>query len=1025
MKNESCIPKAGSSTLRPLTKVCLSVAVCLLYWNFASGQPSGMVTGRVTDTGGEALIGATVVVEGTIRGAATDGYGNYTIQAGPDDVLQFSCLGYGTVTVPVGGRSAIDVTLTEDVTTISDVVVTALGITRESRSLTYDVQKISTEELNRTKDANLMSSLAGKVAGVTINSSSAGIGGGARVVMRGAKSFFQNNNAIYVIDGIPMPNLSTEQPGDYYSGAGQSGDAISHINSEDIESMTVLSGASAAALYGVQAANGVVLLTTKRGTVDQTDITYSNNTTFYSPLRLPEFQSSYGSLAGEWFSWGSKLSDSETRYEPRDFFQTGFNTTNNVSLSTGTDRNQTYVSVGQVTAEGIIPNNAYDRFNFTGRNTTKLFDDRLTLDLSIMYSKVYEKNMLSQGIYGNPLTSVYLFPRSEDFSKYKYYERYSASMGTKVQYWPLGDGGLEMQNPYWITNRNLYTNRKHRFLSTFSASYKINDWLSAAGRVKIDRENLDSERKLYASTLNSMAYNSDWGGYRSITATTNQVYADAILSVDKYFNERTWSLNANVGISTNDEVYKATDLYGGLSGVPNVFTIGNISPTSLSYSRDSYHERTNAIFATASVGYKNMVFVEGSIRNDWLSILSGSSTTSVLYPSAGVSGVITDIFDIRSDYLSFAKVRFSYSEVGNGIERFRTRSYYAIADGMMSTETFYPGIDTKPERTRSYEVGLNLELFRRKLSLDVTIYQSKTTDQFFDLPISSGTGYSRLIFNAGNVRNKGFEVAAGYRENLGPVRWDANLIWSLNRNKILEFSIPEELGIVEDMNGYTVYNLGGAQQRLYQGGSLGDIYVNSISRDEHGYYIINSQTGAFEIDRNEYTKVGNSNPLYNLSLRNNFEYKGVNLGFMISARVGGVGVSATQAILDYYGASKRTEKARDNGGATVNGYVIDAQPWYQTIGAANSNFIGSEYVYSMTNVRLGELTLGYDFPIQKWCSWIKGLNVSFVGRNLFFFYCKAPFDPENTASTDTYNQGFDFFMQPSMRSLGFSARIRF
>ena len=385
------------------------------------------------------------------------------------------------------------------------------------------------------------------------------------------------------------------------------------------------------------------------------------------------------------------------------------------------------------------------------------------------------------------------------------------------------------------------------------------------------------------------------------------------------------------------------------------------------------------------------------------------------------------MFTMKSNILSYAKVRLSYSEVGNAPERFRAITTYAVLGGL-NTTSYFPIKDLKPERTHSWEGGFNLGLFDNKLTLDVTAYKTYTENQLFSPEISTTTGYSKLYVNAGKVTNKGIELALGFKQNIGPVDWKTTLLWSLNRNRIdqlLPEYTNEELGVTVHLDEMDVYSLGGAKQRLTVGGSMGDVYVNTMRTDEHGHIWMNSMTGALETDKNNYVYAGNTNPKYTLSWRNEFNWKGISLGFMLNARVGGIGVSATQAVMDYYGVSKTSAAARDNGGVKVNGQMIDAQTWYQTIGANGTGYVGSMYVYSMTNVRLGELTLGYDIPINKWCKWISGLNVSFVGRNLWMLYCKAPFDPESTASTGTYNQGMDYFMQPSLRSMGFSAKISF
>ena len=422
-----------------------------------------------------------------------------------------------------------------------------------------------------------------------------------------------------------------------------------------------------------------------------------------------------------------------------------------------------------------------------------------------------------------------------------------------------------------------------------------------------------------------------------------------------------------------------------------------------------------------------MVYVDGPLRNDWISALAGTNHSSILYPSIGASAILTNMFTMKSNILSYAKVRLSYSEVGNAPERFRAITTYAVLGGL-NTTSYFPIKDLKPERTHSWEGGFNLGLFDNKLTLDVTAYKTYTENQLFSPEISTTTGYSKLYVNAGKVTNKGIELALGFKQNIGPVDWKTTLLWSLNRNRIdqlLPEYTNEELGVTVHLDEMDVYSLGGAKQRLTVGGSMGDVYVNTMRTDEHGHIWMNSMTGTLETDKNNYVYAGNTNPKYTLSWRNEFNWKGISLGFMLNARVGGIGVSATQAVMDYYGVSKTSAEARDNGGVKVNGQMIDAQTWYQTIGANGTGYVGSMYVYSMTNVRLGELTLGYDIPINKWCKWISGLNVSFVGRNLWMLYCKAPFDPESTASTGTYNQGMDYFMQPSLRSMGFSAKISF
>lgn len=986
------------------------------------------VSGQIIDESQMPMIGVNVMIKGKPGvGTITDFDGNFSLEVAEGDVLEVSYVGYATQDVKVQASNVYNLTMKADTEVLEEVVVTALGIKKESKSLTYNVQQITADEISKVKDMNVMSSLAGKIAGVSINSSASGIGGGARVVMRGTKSISGNNNALYVVDGIPLPELSGIQPTSQYQGAGQTGDGIANFNVDDIESMSVLNGSAAAALYGSAAANGVILITTKKGKVDKTTFSYTNSSTFYSPFLLPKFQKKYGSLEGEWYSWGEKMMES-TDYDPEDSFQTGYNIANTVSLTTGNNRNQTYLSLGATNARGIIPNNDLDRYNVSIRNTADFLNDKLHLDLSLMYSNVKEQNMLSQGEYANPLVPLYLFPRGEDITKYQYYERYDLDRNIPVQYWPLSDNGLSMQNPYWIMNRNLYENKKDRYIIGTSLKYDIADWINISARARMDKDITTRERKMYASTLLVLAENSDKGSYWQTEESTTQIYADAILNVNKYFYQDKWNITANLGISLQDVNYKLLRLGGGLKTIPNLFTVNNIDTAGkLTYLNDNYHDRTNSLFGTMSLGYKGMAYLDASLRNDWISALAGTNHSSILYPSIGFSTILTNMFHIKSDILSYAKLRATYSEVGNAPERFRAITTYSVLGGL-NTISYFPAIGLEPERTHSWEAGFNLAFFNNKLTLDVTAYKSYTENQLFSPEISTTTGYSKLYVNAGKVTNKGLELTLGLKQNIGPVNWNTTLLWSLNKNRIdqlLPEYTNEELGVTVKLDEMDVYNLGGAKQRLTVGGSMGDIYVNTMRTDEHGNIFVDSMTGALQTDKNNYVYVGNVNPKYTLSWRNEFSWKGLNLGVMINARVGGVGVSATQAVMDYYGVSERTAIARDNGGVIVNGSLMDPQKWYQTVGGNGLDYVGSMYVYSMTNVRLGELTLGYSIPIHKWCKWVKELNLSLVGRNLFMFYCKAPFDPENTAGTGTYNQGMDYFMQPSLRSLGFSTKITF
>ena len=412
------------------------------------------VKGRVLDKAGEPIIGATITVTSTGQKAVTDIDGNFTIEAPEGATIVVSYVGFQNQEFKA--RDGIVVTMTDDTNSLNEVVVTALGIKKEAKSLSYNVQQLSSDAVMTVQDANFVNSLNGKMAGVQINAAASGIGGASRVVMRGAKSIDGNNNVLYVIDGIPVVNAQTglDENALAYSGNGQTGDATAMLNPDDIESISALTGPSAAALYGSTASNGVILITTKKGAAGKTNITYSGSFQFSNPLMLPEFQNTYGQTeSGSYYSWGDKLTKPSS-YDPADFFRTGTNFTNSVSLSTGNEKNQTYASIGASNAGGIIHNNDFDRYNLSVRNTTKMFGDKATLDLAYMMSSVKENNMITQGQYFNPLVPLYLFPAGADWEAVTYFERYNADRNFATQFWPYGRQAMSMQNPYWITERN-------------------------------------------------------------------------------------------------------------------------------------------------------------------------------------------------------------------------------------------------------------------------------------------------------------------------------------------------------------------------------------------------------------------------------------------------------------------------------------------------------------------------------------------------------------------------------------------
>lgn len=1014
------------------------------------GQPV-TVTGKVVDASGMPVIGAAVIVKGTTIGTSTGVDGDFSLQVPPpsaDAVLEINYLGYEPIAQAVGSRTNITFTLRESAVDVDAVVVTALGIKRSEKALSYNVQQVNSEDIVANKDVNFINSLSGKVAGVTINSSSGGVGSASKVVMRGQKSISQSSNALYVIDGVPM--FTTARDGGTEFASQGTTDPIADINPEDIESMSVLNGAAAAALYGSDAANGAIVVTTKRGKAGYTSVTVSSSTEVMSPFILPDFQNRYGtgdlnSTESSFVrSWGNRLNSSNYMgYNPRDdYFQTGVTGTESVSLSTGTEKNQTYFSAAAVNSRGIVPNNGYDRYNFTFRNTTSFLNDKLKLDVGASYVMQKDRNMTNQGTYNNPLVGAYIFPRGNDWGDIEMYERYDPARRLYTQYWPVGDAGMTMQNPYWINYRNLRENNKDRYMLSAALSYDVLDWLNVSGRIRVDNSSNDYTEKFYASTFTQLTEGSKNGLYGITKTKDKQVYGDVLVNINKTFGEN-WSLQANVGASISDMRYDAMKVRGPIPDgeitdekplLANVFNVQNLSNTSKTKRlQEGWREQTQSVFASVEVGFKNTYFLTLTGRNDWPSQLAGehSVKSSFFYPSVGASVVLSQLIPEMPKNLSYVKLRASYASVGVAFERYLANPRYSWSESGLnwSTQTRFPIYNLKPERTKSFEVGLTMR-FLRHFNLDFTYYNTKTQDQTFEPNISTGSGSSKLTIQSGNVRNRGFEVALGYSNTWGKFSWDSNYTLSANKNKILSLAddvVNPETGEHFSVDQLDMGGLADARFILREGGTLGDFYSRiDLKRDSNGAVYINEKgeiASESITDVNSYIKLGSVLPDANMAWRNDFRWRNFNFGFMVSARLGGVVFSRTQAMLDYYGVSEVSAVARDAGGVMINsGDLVDANKWYTAIGSGNS--VPQYYTYSATNVRLQEASIGYTIPKKKLGD-ICEITLSLVGRNLWMIYNKAPYDPETVATVNSYYQGIDYFMSPSTRNIGFNLRLKF
>ena len=733
---------------------------------------------------------------------------------------------------------------------------------------------------------------------------------------------------------------------------------------------------------------------------------------------MPKFQDQYVNRPGEIKTWGDKATSEFGTYEPADFFNTGTNIQNNISLTAGTSKNQTYLSVGTTNAQGIIPNNSYDRYNFTFRNTTSFLNDKMTCDFNFNYIREKDKNLMAQGQWFNPLTSLYLFPRGESFDAIRTFEVYDPVRKIYVQNWNYGDA-LKMQNPYWVANRMNRTNDRNRYMVSASLKYEILDWLNVTGRLRWDDAATKQEDKRYASTLKLFAP-SDYGFYGYDKINDQTLYGDLMLNINKTLGEN-FSISSNMGASFSRLKYDVTGFQGGLKAPSNVFT-----PNAIDYGNatndnrpifESYKHYINSMFISAELGYRSMLYLTLTGRNDWDSALHGTAQTSFFYPSVGVSAVISEMAKMPQ-MINYLKVRASWASVGSAIEPNLSSAWryeYNPALGTYKTVTYKFPKKFYPERTDSWEAGVTARLFGNALSVDLTVYQSNTRKQTLLRDVTSGAaGFNKEYIQTGNIRNRGLELSVGYTKSWADFTWSSSLAYCMNRNKIVELlENPNEVVRQAGLSGCGVV--------LKKGGGMGDIYTyTDFKRDAEGNIALDSNGNVMQTNLSNPQYRGSVLPKGNLGFSNDFSWKGVNLGFVLTARLGGICMSQTQAILDEYGVSAVSAEARNNGGIAVNTGKISAEGYYAVVGGDNP--IWSEYIYSATNVRLQEAHISYTLP-RKWLK-SKELTLGVTANNLFMIYRKAPFDPESTASTGTYYQGFDYFMQPSLRTLGFNIKLK-
>ncbi len=1148
MRLES-IKQVGMSLLAAtLIGVPLSAIPMTAHAESMAVQQSGVVKGVVKSETGEPLIGAVVYVVGTQINATTDVDGSYAlkgVKAGA--TVRVQLVGYEKQDIKWTG-GALDVTLKEMANTFNEAVVTAMGIVRKEKSLTYATQQIKADELMKVQDANLVNSMEGKISGVTITPSSGGAGGASKIVLRGNKSILGNNQPLIVVDGIPMTNSTRGQIGDVAglvtTSTAEGSDPLSMINPDDIESMNVLKGANAAALYGSAAANGVIMITTKKGKEGKIGVTFNSNVTFDSPLLTPEIQNTYGgarvNAAGNKVfgsdSWGAKLSGkgkytldvalSDQQFKAgavntlrlrnyatddiADFYRTGVNTNNSVSVSGGTEKVQSYVSFSNAHSLGMIEANNYNRNTFAFRQSYHLWD-RVHIDVSADYLQTKTNNRVSGGTCGNPVYDLYTMPRDVDLAYYKDnyvadgtwmssgYENIYDAWGDVIgqqggdRYWTSdGQGGYTeawgreelsgpMQqwvyqdamrnNPYWLAKQNKSTQREDRFSAKFQGRVDIYDGLAFQARVSIDHTKFNEESRRYATTWGpSSMYR--YGTYSLGNSRTNEIYTDYLLSYNKTFKDE-WSVSATAGWvghliegqSQSTYLGSATipiwtnDMKTGISNVVNYFSPDGGGNGVTSKGKSSNWDKA-ALF-TAQLGWRDMIYIDGSYRRDWYRAFKQFEYLGVDdnygYFGFGANAILTSLFQLP-EWVSYAKYRISYSEVGNSIPN---AVFNAVSENFVTgsvSSSSYNSFLPIPEKTKSFETGLETQFFHNAMNLDVTYYNSAMHNSYLNI---SGLNGKTQPVNSGVIRNQGVELSIGYNWTINrDWGWKTNVNFSYNHNKI-EKTYTDKFGQSKEM----VQSIasGKVQVRYNEGDSYGDIYVTDFARWRDDVYDANgklvhkagdiyiaegtgkpaingnlmyiSQAGTVKAEKGKkFGKyAGNMNADYQLSWSNNFRYKNFNLYILINGRIGGKVISLTEAYLDRYGVSKRTGdarlKAEKLGLYTADGrhamYINDGrdlvsvEDYYTTVGNSDA----SSYIYNGTNFRLREVSLGYTF--RDLLGEGKNLSLSVIGRNLFFIYKDAPVDPDISVSTANGLGGIDMFNVPSSRSFGVNLKLNF
>lgn len=1016
------------------------------------------VTGTVTDNNGEPLIGVSVVERGTGNGTITDFDGKYSLTvSGPDAVLEFTYVGYTTTTAKVGTDMTIDVMLVEDAQALDEVVVTALGIKREKKMLGYAVQDVKGDKLNMTGDPSVTSALAGKVAGLQMSTASTGLSGSTKITLRGNSSLTDNNQPLWVVDGVPFSDNS-DSGASLFGGIDRGGSAID-INPDDIESISVLKGPNAAALYGSRAGNGVILITTKKGVKDKGfGVTYSGNFTWTDVASSLDQQTTYG----QGTSIGNTMTDAdgnpiykgkyksssfEAFGEPMDghlvdswlddgyymykdygdkfkeYFNTGFAQTHNVAIGKTTDTSHFRTSLGYMDSKGLFDGETLNKINLDLKGGMKM-NKFLSMDAKVSLSRTKAENRPQFGKGGEVYQLLYI-PRSIPLGML---QTYRSDTDRHIYY---VDPQPQRLNPYYVNYQYTNMDERWRAFGYYSARIDFTPWLYATGKYSFDYYHTGIEEMNRTNGIDDPTKNS----YRTVEDNYYEHNIEGII-----FGHNTFGQRHRIGYSLGGNVMfqKTGSLIGYSENMATPEVWYHNSALGVNTSEQTFTQRkTRSVFATFQYAYDEWIALDLTARNDWSSTLPAKNN-SYFYPSANLSWVFTDMFkalDVNvPKWLTFGKLRLSAAQVGKDTDPYVLYNYRTYTQGVGGPEITYPTIkanpDLKPEISSSYEVGLDMKFLDNRLGFDFTYYYSMTKNQIMTVPTSGQ--YSSMYINAGKILNEGVEVML-YTTPVRTKDFEFNFDMSLAHNvtTVKELHADAKYISFNYRNDNMLVDVGAEE-----GGKLGNIYANTYyRRDENGNILLRNGMPLLESSSTGGRKcIGNIQPKLLMSLMPSFTYKGFTLSAMFDMRFGGDIVSFSEAIATANGTAKRTEYRPVEGivipGIDVdtnqpNTVAINPESYYRSIGGDNAP--AEEYVYSASYIKLKELAFGYSFP-KEWLSKIhvSSLRLSFVARNLCYLMKHTPgTSPEGGFDTTMFSQALDFTAVPYTRTLGFSINVGF